>query len=70
MNNPQKERLLAKLKFWETPGFAQFIDDLDRYKGKVFNILGSVEALKRIYKSKIKEIEDRENKFKQGKLPL
>lgn len=69
MRNPEKERLEAKLKLWETPGFMQFIVDLYTYMDND-NIAKFVGILKNQYMLRVKELEEAESKFKQGKLEL
>lgn len=69
MINPEKQRIEAKLKLWETPGFFQFIDDLSRYID-ILEIGTSIEAIRKNYISRLKEIDESNSKFKQGKLPL
>lgn len=69
MINPEKQRIEAKLKLWETPGFFQFIEDLNKYM-EVVPITTHIEALKRLYIKRLKELNNTNSKFKQGKLPL
>lgn len=69
MINLEKQRIEAKLKLWETPGFFQFIDDLSRYID-ILEIGTSIEAIRKNYISRLKEIDESNSKFKQGKLPL
>lgn len=69
MRNPEKERIEAKLKLWDTPGFSQFLEDLNLYLDLV-NIHTAANAVKRMYNNELKEIEDQGNKFKQTKLDL
>jgi len=68
MKNIEKERIEAKLKLWETPGFSQFVADLDPFMP--FGCIFQVHNLKKIYQKKLQEIEEKESKFKQGKLEL
>ena len=71
MINPEKQRIEAKLKLWETPGFFQFIDDLSKYTGEIIDLKTSIEAVRRNYVARIKDIDENDNtKLKQGKLPL
>jgi hypothetical protein len=70
MRNPEIERLEAKLKLWDTPGFSQFIEDLNEYKSDIFATKLIVESLKRIYQHNLNKLKDDETKFKQGKLEL
>jgi hypothetical protein len=65
MKNPEIERLQAKLKLWETPGFSQFIEDLDGYKSDLFGAKLACESLKRIYQYNLNKLEENESKFKQ-----
>ena len=53
MINPEKQRIEAKLKLWETPGFLQFIQDLADYSGPVINTWNNVNVLKRKYEKKL-----------------
>jgi len=69
MINPEKQRIEIKLKLWETPGFFQFIDDLSKYVD-IVDLSTSIDAIKRNYISRLKEIDESNSKFKQGKLPL
>ena len=69
MINPEKQRIEIKLKLWETPGFFQFIDDLSKYVD-IVDLNTSIDAIKRNYISRLKEIDESNSKFKQGKLPL
>lgn len=68
MKNVEKDRLEAKLKLWDTPGFSQFVADLDPFM--TFGCISQVNNLKKVYQRKLKEIEENESKFKQGKLEL
>lgn len=65
----ETSRLVPKLKLWETPGFFQFIEDLSQLKGKECDIKGTVEALKKIYTNRMKELAP-EGKFIQTKLEI
>lgn len=67
--NPEQQRLKNKLALWDTPGFSQFLDDLTRALGPTIGLQEQVEALRKVYKAKIKEMEG-PSKFKQTKLPL
>lgn len=69
MRNHEKERIEAKLKLWDTPGFSQFLQDLALYKDDS-TIPGFAAVLKNLYVARLKEIEEGESKFKQGKLEL
>lgn len=69
MINPEKQRLEAKLKLWDTPGFLQFIQDLADYSSPVINTWNNVNVLKRKYEKKLEDLKPK-SKFKQGKLPL
>ena len=74
MRNPTKERLEAKLKLWETPGFSQFLEDL---AGEVWGadpgVTEAAHNLKDEYLRGLEWIrmhEEDNSKFKQGKLDL
>lgn len=69
MKTNEQVRIETKLKLWETPGFFQFIEDLAEYHGSESNLKLNVESVKRNYLYRLKELE-KDNKFKQGKLPL
>lgn len=69
MKNPEIDRLKAKLRLWETPGFSQFLQDLSSYM-EIDEIPRFSDVVKRRYIEKIKEIENKDNKFKQGELKL
>lgn len=62
-------RLSPKLKLWETPGFSQFIEDLSQLKGIECDIKGTVDALKKIYINRMKELTPK-GKFVQTKLEI
>lgn len=70
MKNPEQIRLENKLKLWDTPGFSQFLEDLQQVMGYNSTLLKATQLLKREYKERLKEVEEKKNKFKQGKLPL
>lgn len=69
MINLEKERIEAKLKLWDTPGFSQFLEDFAVYLDLLDLSLGA-QVLKRSYLSRLQEIKEAESKFKQGKLDL
>lgn len=56
MRNVEKERLINKLKLWETPGFSQFLNDLSVYIDNK-NLVNFADALKIMYQNKLKEID-------------
>ena len=68
LNNLEIDRILKKLKLWETPGFFQFIEDLNNLKGKECSIKGEVESLRKIYLKKLEY--PSEGKFKQIKMNI
>jgi len=65
----KKYKLENKLKLWDTPGFLDFLDDL-REQIRECNIGGSYIVLKRLYKAELEKINEKESKYKQGKLGL
>lgn len=65
----ETSRLVPKLKLWDTPGFFQFIEDLSQLKGKECDIKGTVDALRRIYVARMKELAPK-SKFVQTKLDI
>jgi hypothetical protein len=69
MRNPEKERIEAKLRLWDTPGFSQFLEDLNLHLD-IINIHQASKEVKRMYKDQIAEFENKENKLEQGKLDL
>lgn len=70
MRNPEKERIEAKLNLWNTPGFFQFIEDLD--KQTLSGCKEGVANLKTLYTARLNYIKGKEQKgnFKQGDLGL
>lgn len=72
MKSPEQVRIEAKLNLWETPGFFQFLEELEfEMPGNKFGptMLQIVDSMKKGYQEKLKELEPK-SKFKQGKLPL
>lgn len=69
MRNPEKERLEAKLKLWETPGFSQFLEDLRRTLDNPA-IHEIALAIKLGYELELEKLKEEQSKFKQGKLDL
>ena len=65
----ETSRLVPKLKLWDTPGFFQFIEDLSQLKGKECDIKSTVEALRKIYINRMKELTPT-GKFIQTKLEI
>ncbi len=70
MINIEEERLKMKLGLYQSPGFNQFINDLQGYIGPEVDLLTHVNAVKRLYITRLEEIKEPKSKFKQGKLPL
>lgn len=71
MRNPEIDRLEAKLKLWDTPGFSQFLQDLIDYTGFPCPVANNVEAIRRHYQARLKGLKtQQEGKFKQGELEL
>jgi hypothetical protein len=72
MKSVAKERIQAKLKLWETPGFSQFIGDLEEYSSSMVPVTVMIESLRKIYNNQLKQIEAEESVsyYRQGKLPL
>lgn len=62
-------RLGPKLNLWNTPGFSQFIEDLDSLKGNECSIKGDVESLRLIYKRRYEDLIPK-SKFVQTKLEI
>lgn len=69
MKNPNIDRLEAKLKLWDTPGFSQFLEDLGNYTF-ICPVGKNAEVIKRLYRQELKELKEKQNKFKQGKLNI
>lgn len=69
MRNVEKERLEAKLRLWETPGFSQFLEDL-KYQLDNPIVLEATLVIKLMYQHDLQELKEKETKFKQGKLDL
>lgn len=72
MKNIEKERLEAKLRLWETPGFSQFLEDLSGEIWATDSVSEAVHIVRDEYLKRLKEIEETEegSKFKQTKLDL
>ena len=73
MINPEIERIKAKLELWNTPGFSQFIEDMQNVDGQVVDIVMLSKCLRHCYIAKLDRLKDEEEakqKFKQGKLEL
>lgn len=72
MKTLEQIRIEAKLKLWDTPGFFQFIGDLEKLieSQNTKNLSYNLRVLKMIYMKEIWELEESQQKFKQGKLPL
>jgi len=69
--NIHEERLKCKLALWDTPGFFQFIKELDEAVGDLVSITEQVEIQRKLYQKQLDEIEIQPKpKFKQSKLPL
>ena len=68
MRNPHIERLEAKLKLWDTPGFSQFIEDMAGQMFPPCDIKGATEGMKKLYQRQLKDL--KEANSKQGKLGL
>lgn len=62
-------RLETKLALWNTPGFSQFLKDLQDYKGIESDILFASEVVRKKYVNRIKEITS-SGGLKQGELGL
>lgn len=67
MKTLEQMRIEAKLKLWETPGFFQFLDDLEQFMGHP--VVKISNNIRNDYVKRLKELAP-ETKFKQGKLPL
>jgi hypothetical protein len=60
-----------KLQLWDTPGFFQFLGDLQFVIGDEIDVMAHAEQVKGQYKDLIKIAKrDFKSKFKQGKLDL
>lgn len=71
MEEFQRRHILEnKLRLWETPGFSQFLNDLNAYIGIEADVVGNSKTLKRLYENKLKELDEKDNKFKQTELDL
>lgn len=57
MKTPEQIRIETKLKLWETAGFSQFLEDLQKYKGFEQDIQMAAGAVRRIYIEELKEME-------------
>ncbi len=67
----QIERLEAKLKLWVTPGFSQFLVDMDNYFYEGGNnIQDAAELYRKLYQGELNVLKDKQNKLKQTKLDL
>ena len=56
MKSTEEQRLEVKLRLWQTPGFYQFIKDLEAQKGPECGIKQEIETLRLTYIARIKEI--------------
>ena len=56
MKSTEEQRLEVKLKLWQTPGFYQFINDLEKQKGAECGIKEEVEVMRRLYVARLKEL--------------
>lgn len=74
MKTPEQIRIEAKLELWNTPGFSQFLEDLEKLVAESGTKSPAYHArvLKVGYLRRKWEIEDEDkgSKFKQIKLPL
>ena len=56
MKSTEEQRLEVKLRLWQTPGFYQFLKDLQEQKGPESDIKQVAETVRRLYIARIKEI--------------
>lgn len=56
MKSTEEQRLQVKLKLWQTPGFYQFLNDLEKQKGPECGIKQEVETVRRSYIQRLKEL--------------
>jgi hypothetical protein len=68
MKNPEIDRLEAKLRLWDTPGFSQFVNDLSGMTP--WGCTKEADRLKLMYLRQLEDLKEKESKFKQGKLDL
>ncbi len=67
--NIAQARLINKLELWNTPGFLQFIEDLQEGLGPLVGVREQVEVQKHLYTKALQELQPKP-KFKQTKLPI
>ena len=70
MTNPKLDRLEAKLKLWDTPGFSQFLEDLIEYTDPPCPLRNNIQAIRRQYQARLEELREQQSKYKQGKLGI
>jgi hypothetical protein len=56
MKSTEEQRLEVKLRLWQTPGFYQFLKDLQEQKGPESDIKQVAETVRRLYIARIKEL--------------
>lgn len=69
MKTAEQIRIEVKLKLWETPGFSQFLEDLQNYKGIEQDIHTAAGVVRRMYIEEMKKAEEK-GKLKQTKIPF
>ena len=70
MTSQKRERLENKLKLWETPGFLEFVEDLQNLPDNPVDMKQAVLILQAGYKLDMMELDRKGRKFKQGELGL
>lgn len=68
MKTPDQIRTEQKFKLWETPGFSQFLEDLQNYMGVEISVHLAANVLKNKYRREMNIVP--KTNFKQGKLPF
>lgn len=56
MKSTEEQRLEVKLRLWSTPGFYQFLNDLQVQKGVECDIKEVAETVRKLYITRIKEL--------------
>lgn len=56
MKSTEEQRIEVKLRLWQTPGFYQFINDLEAQKGPECGVKQEIETLRRTYIERIKKL--------------
>lgn len=56
MKSTEEQRLEVKLRLWQTPGFYQFLKDLQEQKGPECDIKQVAESVRLLYIARIKKL--------------